>query len=100
MQHKNIIGNNIDADLTAALLNNRIASLLLPPLYNLAISARITTEMDPVIIPMRGMVQSFNVSVTAAMFLFEVTRQRLASGKNFSIDEKVQGKLLKDFVKR
>jgi len=53
-----------------------------------------------VIIPMRGMVQSFNVSVTSAMFLFEVNRQRLASGGDFSLEKKKQVKLLKDFVKR
>lgn len=33
-----------------------------------------------VTIPMRGMVQSLNLSVTAALFLYEATRQRMAEG--------------------
>jgi tRNA (guanosine-2'-O-)-methyltransferase len=36
---------------------------------------------QPVFIPMRGMVQSLNVSVAAATLLFEASRQRRAAGR-------------------
>lgn len=51
-------------------------------------------------IPMRGMVQSLNVSVTAAIFLYELTRQREAGGKDFALQPKEQKKLVKDFLER
>ncbi len=45
------------------------------------LSERATTLMDEeVFIPMRGMVQSLNVSVAAATLLFEALRQRQAAG--------------------
>lgn len=53
-----------------------------------------------VIIPMVGMVQSFNVSVSAALCLFEITRQRFKSKKDFSLSRKDQLKLIKDFKGR
>ena len=36
---------------------------------------------QPVVIPMRGMVQSLNVSVACATLLFEALRQRQAAGR-------------------
>jgi tRNA (guanosine-2'-O-)-methyltransferase len=51
-------------------------------------------------IPMRGMVQSLNVSVTAAICLYELTRQWEASGKDFLLSAKEQKKLVKDFLER
>lgn len=53
-----------------------------------------------VYIPMRGMVQSLNVSVTAAICLFEVTRQRHEAGKDFSLSLKEQQVLERDFSLR
>ncbi|MCP9926378.1 tRNA (guanosine(18)-2'-O)-methyltransferase TrmH [Cyanobium sp. CH-040] len=45
------------------------------------LSAEAAALVDqPVIIPMRGMVQSLNVSVAAATLLFEALRQRQAAG--------------------
>ncbi len=41
-------------------------------------------------IPMRGMVESLNISVTAAIFLFEMTRQRYRTGMPRLPDEEVQ----------
>lgn len=51
-------------------------------------------------IPMRGMVRSLNVSVTAAIFLYEVARQRRAnpSAYRLTLDEVEQ--LCKAFLKR
>lgn len=51
-------------------------------------------------IPMRGMVQSFNVSVTAAIFLYEVTRQRMDKPKKYLLPPKEREKLVRDFIKR
>ena len=36
-------------------------------------------------IPMRGMLESLNVSVASAVFVSEIVRQRAASGKNFAL---------------
>ncbi len=51
-------------------------------------------------IPMRGFIQSFNLSVTASIFLFEVTRQRVKNDKLNTFDKETQQKLLADFLKR
>lgn len=50
-------------------------------------------------IPMRGMVASLNISVSAAIFLFEITRQRLQSGGDFSLPADEQQALLEAFLK-
>ncbi len=51
-------------------------------------------------VPMRGMVQSLNVSVTAAICIAELSRQRQTSGKYFSIGKPEQESLAKDFSTR
>lgn len=51
-------------------------------------------------IPMKGMVQSLNVSVTAAICIVELSRQRQASGKNFSLPASAQERLINDFLER
>jgi tRNA (guanosine-2'-O-)-methyltransferase len=51
-------------------------------------------------IPMMGMIQSFNVSVAAALSLFEVTRQRLASEKDFFLPKDEARELIADFAVR
>ncbi|MDQ7026114.1 MAG: RNA methyltransferase [Anaerolineae bacterium] len=53
-----------------------------------------------VYIPMLGFVQSFNVSVAAAISLFEITRQRRASDKEYQFDTDTIRTLTKDFLKR
>ena len=54
-----------------------------------------------IMIPMQGMVQSLNLSVTAGIFLFEVTRQRLEQGiDSFVYSEEFQSRLLSDFSDR
>ncbi len=53
-----------------------------------------------VYIPMQGFVQSFNLSVTASMILFEVTRQRISSGTVESLTTPQQKDLLQSFQKR
>lgn len=50
-------------------------------------------------LPMRGFVQSFNVSVTAALFLYEIIRQR-GKNKAYLLSKKNAGNLLKEFSKK
>lgn len=51
-------------------------------------------------IPMQGFIQSFNVSVAAAISLFEITRQRRVSDKDYTLDTDKIRTLTKDFLKR
>lgn len=51
-------------------------------------------------IPMLGMVQSLNLSVTAAICLFEICRQRQDSETDFRIGDSQQQDLIQSFVSR
>jgi tRNA (guanosine-2'-O-)-methyltransferase len=52
-------------------------------------------------IPLRGMVQSLNLSVTAAICLAELTRQRLAQGmEQFLLPAAERARLAEDFLNR
>ncbi len=51
-------------------------------------------------IPMRGFVESLNVSVAAALLVAEITRQREASGKDMHLDTKAAEKLAKEWSKK
>ena len=51
-------------------------------------------------IPMRGMVQSLNLSVTAAICLFEVTRQRLRRISRYKLTARKQRVLQRKFFRR
>jgi tRNA (guanosine-2'-O-)-methyltransferase len=65
------------------------------------VSAEMIAAADEtLIIPMRVMVQSLNVSVTAAICLYEVLRQREASGKDFALSAEEQQRLTADFLER
>jgi tRNA (guanosine-2'-O-)-methyltransferase len=48
---------------------------------------------EKIYIPMRGMVQSFNLSVTAAIMMYEADRQR--AGKNFGLSLKEKREIRK-----
>lgn len=52
-----------------------------------------------VVIPMRGMVQSLNVSVAAAIFLYEITRQRIPSIDTFTPNAAQKRTLINRFQK-
>jgi hypothetical protein len=47
-----------------------------------------------------GMIQSFNVSVATALTLFEVTRQRHASERNYYLSDDEAETLVQDFLRR
>jgi len=51
-------------------------------------------------IPMMGMIESFNVSVAAALSLFEITRQRLINDQNFLLGTAEIHRLIDDFMQR
>jgi tRNA (guanosine-2'-O-)-methyltransferase len=50
-------------------------------------------------IPMRGFVQSLNISVTVSIFLFELTRRR-AGKEEFVLDENLRNQLKENFQER
>ena len=52
-----------------------------------------------VYIPMKGMVESLNISVTCGIFLYEVSRQRKYSLK-YSLSKSAKEKLYRDFCRR
>ena len=51
-------------------------------------------------IPMLGMVQSLNLSVTAAILMFEITRQRQKQKKQYLLSAALANKLYKQFIKK
>ncbi|NBV83788.1 RNA methyltransferase [bacterium] len=51
-------------------------------------------------IPMAGLVQSLNLSVTAALLMYEATRQRVASNRDFYLTTGDQAALLDALVSR
>ncbi|MGI6103011.1 MAG: TrmH family RNA methyltransferase [Patescibacteria group bacterium] len=69
----------------ADLAHDRIALLI--GNEHAGLSATLLDAADTVAcIPMRGFIQSFNASVTAALMLAEITRQRRTSGQVFYLD--------------
>lgn len=53
-----------------------------------------------VYIPMRGMVQSLNVSVSAGIFVSEIARQRSRNPKKYRLSKKEAEKLAKKFAEK
>ncbi len=51
-------------------------------------------------IPMRGMVQSLNLSVTAGIVLYEVTRVRMRAAANYLLKARDAAKLARELVKK
>lgn len=62
--------------------------------------AAIETANSAIYIPMQGLTESFNVSVAAALCLFEVTRQRKASDTDWLLDDPALQALTRDFIER
>jgi len=50
-------------------------------------------------IPMAGMVQSLNISVTAGICMFEITRQRTRENKSYTLPREQQQILIDRFIK-
>lgn len=51
-------------------------------------------------IPMQGFVQSLNLSVTAAILMYEVFRQRVKNSNNYLLSKKEQGELITKWKKQ
>ncbi|MFA5135103.1 MAG: RNA methyltransferase [Patescibacteria group bacterium] len=65
------------------------------------LSQSVYERADTVVrIPMLGMVESLNVSVTAAVFLYEISRQRAAAGKTFLLSGPDRDGLARDLLQR
>lgn len=80
--------------------NSRIA-LVLGNEHSGISEAAMKAADELVTIPMLGMVQSLNLSVTAAMMLFEITRQRQIAGMNkFLLNDQEKLLLEKNLVDR
>ncbi len=96
--------------IVASSLHEKSISLLDAPLTSKKIALLVGNEhrglsetaislSDVVVkIPMRGMVESLNVSVATALFLYEITRQRF--GKNVSLSSVEAHALVEDFTRR
>ena len=53
-----------------------------------------------IVIPMMGMVRSFNVSVATAISLYEITRQRAQTGRDYGLPQTEADVLLKRWLER
>ncbi|MCB9798768.1 RNA methyltransferase [Candidatus Nomurabacteria bacterium] len=53
-----------------------------------------------VYLPMQGFTESFNVSVAAALFMYEITRQRMESEEGFTLSKEKKQELLEKFLER
>ena len=51
-------------------------------------------------LPMQGFVESLNLAAATAVFLAEITRQRISSDKNFQLSASQQKNLVKEFCGR
>lgn len=51
---------------------------------------------EKIYIPMKGMVQSLNISVTAAILMYEVNRQRNQDNRDWTIDFRERKKLMEE----
>lgn len=53
-----------------------------------------------IMVPMAGMIQSLNLSVTAAVCLFEMRRQRLNDFENFQLEDSERTQLFNNMIER
>ncbi len=79
--------------------DKKIALLLGNEREGLSMKA-LTMADKKIIIPMQGFAQSFNVSVTAALMMGEISRQRKLSSVDFSLSPESQEFLLSDYLQR
>lgn len=84
---------------TARLTSKKIAILIGNEHRGLS-PAAIALATRRITIPMRGMVQSINLSVTAAILMYEITRQRAKQKKQHGLTQAAATKLYKQFLKK
>lgn len=95
-----VIGDKESKDIYSVDLSNEKIALVLGNERDGVTKAVIERAHQKIYIPMAGMVQSLNLSVTAAILLFEITRQRKASGKDIALPEARQDQLVNDYLDR
>ena len=98
--------------IVASVCDNKAKSIFLSKLDNQKIALFLGNEHEGlstdvikladilVTIPMRGMIQSLNISVSAGIFIYEISKQRKSAGKSFLINKRQTNKLLQDFRNR
>ena len=88
---KDLMGSELTDQRLALFLGNEHAGL----------SGKVLEQADKKLkIPMFGMIESLNLSVSAAIFLYEITRQRSSSDKDHSLDKERAEELYRDFLER
>lgn len=85
---ENLIGARFQNPKTAFLLGNEHRGLS---------EAAVRLARRRLTIPMRGMVESLNLSVTASLLLYELTRQRSERGEEVSLTESERLRLKESF---
>lgn len=95
-----VIGDRESGDIYSADLSGERIALILGNERDGVTKSVLERAHHKIHIPMAGMVQSLNLSVTAAILLFEITRQRKASGKAVALPEARKEKLVNDYVNR
>ncbi len=95
-----IIGTALDESaeniFSARFDNNSIALVFGNEHAGLSDTARSLCDRT-IFIPMRGMIQSLNLSVTAALCMYEVTRQRMPNMERYIISSEKQSEIMKRF---
>ncbi len=88
---KNLLTTNLTAKKLALVVGNE----------HRGISPTAVKSADTLLyFPMRGFVESFNVSVSAAVFLYEIIRQRMKHSAKSKLNAKEAKKLFTEFKKR
>lgn len=93
------LANNAKNILSARLTHKKIALVLGNENRGLSEDAQKLCD-EILMIPMQGMVQSLNVSVTASICLFEITRQRNKKIKQFLLSPQDRKILMSNFLER
>jgi tRNA (guanosine-2'-O-)-methyltransferase len=95
-----VAGKKTESFFNAKFLKAKVAVLLGNEHRGLS-RAAVELSDRRVTIPMQGMVESLNLSVTTTLFLSEITRQRMSRGmKKYLLEPKDRKKLKKDFMRR
>jgi tRNA (guanosine-2'-O-)-methyltransferase len=92
------LGENSENLFAAPLTDRKIALVVGNEHHGISGFARLHADRN-IMIPMRGFVQSLNVSVAAAIIIAEITRQRQKSKNKYQLPEKDRKKLFAGFLK-
>ena len=94
------VANTNARDIFATKLTSKKVAVLIGNEHRGLSSDTIELADTLITIPMLGMVQSLNLSVTAAILMFEITRQRQKQKKQYLLSAALADKLYRQFVKK